>query len=115
MAIMDFSKQYHEEMFPVYTSKFLETDPKFIERFDNFAFDEVINMPDIGGKEVDGKIRHIAILAAQGGCEPQLISHSAVNGQGGSSTSSSTSQETPAIFRRKGFPAIGKMRQSRDR
>ena len=63
MAITEFSKQYHEKMFPGYVSKFLETDPEFIERFDNFAFDEVINMPDIGGKEVDGRTRHMAILA----------------------------------------------------
>jgi 4-carboxymuconolactone decarboxylase len=27
-------------MFPGYVSKFLETAPEFIERFDNFAFDE---------------------------------------------------------------------------
>ena len=69
MAITDFSKQYHEKMFPGYTSKFLETDPEFIELFDNFAFDEVINMPDIGGKEVDGRLRHIAILATLLGCQ----------------------------------------------
>ena len=63
MAISEFSRQYHEKMFPGYVSGFLETDPEFIELFDNFAFDEVINMPDIGGKEVDGRIRHIALLA----------------------------------------------------
>ena len=69
MAISKFAKQYHEKMFPSYKSKFLETDPEFIERFDNFAFDEVINMPEIGGKEVDGKTRHIAILATLLGCQ----------------------------------------------
>ena len=69
MAITEFSKQYHEKMFPGYVSKFLETDPEFIERFDNFAFDEVINMPDIGGKEVDGRTRHMAILATLLGCQ----------------------------------------------
>ena len=69
MAITEFSKQYHEKMFPGYKSKFLETDPEFIERFDNFAFDEVINMPDIGGKEVDGRTRHMAILATLLGCQ----------------------------------------------
>ena len=69
MAISEFSKQYHEKMFPDYVSKFLETDPEFIERFDNFAFDEVINMPDIGGKEVDGRIRHMALLATLLGCQ----------------------------------------------
>ena len=69
MAISDFAKEYHEKMFPGYVSKFLETDPEFIERFDNFAFDEVINMPDIGGKEVDGRTRHMAILATLLGCQ----------------------------------------------
>ena len=69
MAISDFAKEYHEKMFPNYVSKFLETDPEFIELFDNFAFDEVINMPEIGGKEVDGKTRHIAILATLLGCQ----------------------------------------------
>ena len=69
MAITAFSQEYHEKMFPGYVSKFLETDPEFIERFDNFAFDEVINMPDIGGKEVDGRIRHMAVLATLLGCQ----------------------------------------------
>lgn len=69
MAITEFSEQYHEKMFPGYVSKLLETDPEFIELFDNFAFDEVINMPDIGGKEVDGRIRHMAILAVLLGCQ----------------------------------------------
>lgn len=69
MAISDFSKNYHEKMFQGYVSSFLETDPEFIELFDNFAFDEVINMPDIGGKEVDGRMRHMAILATLLGCQ----------------------------------------------
>ena len=69
MAISEFAKEYHEKMFPGYVSKFLETDPEFIERFDNFAFDEVVNMPDIGGKEVDGRTRHMAILATLLGCQ----------------------------------------------
>lgn len=58
MAITEFSKKYHERMFPGYVSKFLETDPEFIERFDNFAFDEVINSDDL-----DDHTRMIAILA----------------------------------------------------
>lgn len=29
-------------MFPGYVSDFLRTDPEFIERFDTFAFDEVV-------------------------------------------------------------------------
>lgn len=66
MAITEFAKQYHEKMFPGYVSKFLETDPEFIERFDSFAFDEVINQP---GQEVDDKTRFMAILATLLGCQ----------------------------------------------
>lgn len=69
MAVSDFAKQYHEKMFPGHISKFIETDPEFIELFDNFAFDEVINMPEIGGREVDGRTRHMAILATLLGCQ----------------------------------------------
>ena len=46
-------------MFPGYQSKFLETDPEFIERFDNFAFDEVVNSDDL-----DDRTRMMVILAA---------------------------------------------------
>ena len=58
MAITDFSKEYHERMFPGYVSKFLETDPEFIELFDNFAFDEVVNQDDL-----DDRTRMMAIIA----------------------------------------------------
>ena len=64
MAITEFSKNYHEKMFPGYHSAFLETDPEFIERFDNFAFDEVINQDDL-----DDKTRFMAILATLLGCQ----------------------------------------------
>lgn len=50
---------YHEKMFPGYVSKFRETDPEFIERFDNFAFDEVVNQDDLADRT-----RMMAILAA---------------------------------------------------
>ena len=58
MAITDFSKEYHERMFLGYVSKFLETDPEFIELFDNCAFDEVINQDDL-----DNSTRMMAIIA----------------------------------------------------
>lgn len=64
MAITEFSKKYHEKMFPNYKSKFLETDPEFVERFDNFAFDEVVNNDDL-----DDKTRFMAILATLLGCQ----------------------------------------------
>lgn len=64
MSISEFSKRYHEKMFPDCKSTFAATDPEFIERFDNFAFDEVVNQDDL-----DGKTRFIAILAALIGCQ----------------------------------------------
>ena len=69
MAMSEFAKQYHDKMFPGSTSPLWETDPEFVELFDNFAFDQVVNMPDIGGKAVDGRIRHMAILATLLGCQ----------------------------------------------
>ena len=64
MGITEKAKAYHEKMFPDYKSEFLETDPEFIERFDNFAFDEVVNNDDL-----DDKTRFIAILATLIGCQ----------------------------------------------
>lgn len=64
MAITEKAKAYHEKMFPEYVSRFLETDPEFIERFDNFAFDEVVNHDDL-----DDKTRFMGILAALIGCQ----------------------------------------------
>ena len=57
-------RAYHEQMFPNYQSKFSETDPEFIELFDNFAFDEVVTEDDLAGKT-----RFMAILAALIGCQ----------------------------------------------
>lgn len=51
-------------MFPGYVSPFLETDPEFIERFDNFAFDEVVSHDDL-----EDKTRFLAILATLLGCQ----------------------------------------------
>lgn len=64
MSITEVSKKYHEKMFPGYVSPFLETDPEFIERFDNFAFDEVVNHDDL-----EDKARFLAILATLLGCQ----------------------------------------------
>jgi len=64
MTITEKAKKYHEKMFPGYVSKFLETDSEFIERFDNFAFDEVVNSDDL-----DDRTRMMAILATLLGCQ----------------------------------------------
>ncbi|CAM3439251.1 carboxymuconolactone decarboxylase family protein [Paenibacillus lupini] len=64
MRITEAAKQYYEKMFPGYESKFLETDPEFIERFDNFAFDVVVNQDDL-----DDRTRLMAILSVLIGCQ----------------------------------------------
>ncbi len=43
-----------------------ETDPEFMERFEHFAFDEVVNEP---GQQLDEVTRHMAILATLLGCQ----------------------------------------------
>lgn len=43
-----------------------ETDPEFAERFEQFAFDEVVNEP---GQQLDEVTRYMAILATLLGCQ----------------------------------------------
>lgn len=70
MAITEFAKEYHDKMFPGADSQFLKTDPEFTERFYNFAFDEVINMPLADGQErMDDRTRFMAYLATLLGCQ----------------------------------------------
>ena len=64
MSITDNAKAYHEKMFPGQQSALAQTDPEFIERFENFAFDEVVNQ----GK-LDDRTRMMAILATLLGCQ----------------------------------------------
>lgn len=64
MSISENAKAYHEKMFPGYDSSLAKTDPEFIELFDNFAFDEVVNNDDL-----DDKTRFLAILATLLGCQ----------------------------------------------
>lgn len=64
MNITENAKMYLERMFPDCHSSFKETDPEFIELFDNFAFDEVVN-----GDDLDDRTRMAAILAALLGCQ----------------------------------------------
>ncbi|NCB50872.1 MAG: carboxymuconolactone decarboxylase [Clostridia bacterium] len=64
MAVTENAKHYHEKMFPDYVSGLFETDPEFIEIFDNFAFDEVV-----GSDDLDDGTRMLAILATLAGCQ----------------------------------------------
>ncbi|MDO5532716.1 carboxymuconolactone decarboxylase family protein [Sutterella sp.] len=58
-----FATRYHERMFPGYVSDFPRTDPEFIERFDNFAFDDVVRTV-----KLDEPRRFRVILALLLGC-----------------------------------------------
>ncbi|WP_113853221.1 carboxymuconolactone decarboxylase family protein [Bifidobacterium xylocopae] len=64
MPITRFARGYHERMFPGYQSDLLGTDPEFIERFDNFAFDETVHQGDL-----DAPTRFMSILATLIGCQ----------------------------------------------
>lgn len=78
MAITEKAKVYHEKMFPGYVSKFLETDPEFIERFDNFAFDEVVN--EVRLDDRTAMMSHLAyLLGCQGIDEFQCMVPAALN------------------------------------
>ena len=60
----DAAKKYFETMFPGQHPQFEATDPEFVERFTNFAFDEVVNQDDL-----DDRTRFLAILATLLGCQ----------------------------------------------
>lgn len=64
MSVTEFATQYHEKMLPGHPSPFMETDPEFMERFYNFAYDEVVKQDDL-----DDRTRSMAILAALLGCQ----------------------------------------------
>lgn len=64
MAITEAAKAYCETMSPSSRSPLLETDPEFMERFYNFAYDEVVNQDDL-----DSRTRFMAILATLLGCQ----------------------------------------------
>lgn len=64
MELTEKAKNYLDKMFPGEQSSFLETDPEFTQRFENFAFDEVVNQDNL-----DDKTRFMAILATLLGCQ----------------------------------------------
>lgn len=112
MQISASTQKYRERMFPALTSRLPETDPEIVEIFDNFAFDEVINMPSLGGKEVDDRMRHIAILATLLGCqgidEFRLMLQAAVNfGVTPTEIKEITYQAVPYLGMGRVFPFLG--------
>lgn len=64
MSISENAKKYHEKMFPGMVSSLTNSDTEFIEIFDNFAFDEVVNQDDL-----DDHTRMLSILATLLGCQ----------------------------------------------
>ncbi len=80
MALSEFSIKYHEIMFPGFDLTAPGADSEVVERFDNFAFDEVINHP---GLEISDHDRWLAILACLIGCqgidEYKLTAHAVGN------------------------------------
>jgi 4-carboxymuconolactone decarboxylase len=44
MAISEYAKKKHDELFPGHVSTVAVTDPELIEIYDNFAFDEVLRL-----------------------------------------------------------------------
>jgi 4-carboxymuconolactone decarboxylase len=78
MHVTDAALAYHERMLPGSLPPLSETDPEFVERFENFAFDEVVSQG-----QLDDRTRFMAILATLLGCqgleEYQVILPAALN------------------------------------
>ena len=64
MEMTESIKKYKEKIFQGRDSELLETDPEFMERFEHFAFSEVVNET-----KLDDKIGFMAVLAALLGCQ----------------------------------------------
>ena len=66
MSVSEKANRNHEELWPDYKSRALQTDPELIELFDNFAFDEVLNYGNL-----DTKTRVMMILGSTIACQAQ--------------------------------------------
>jgi len=66
MSISEAAHKNHEELWPDYKSRAMQTDPELIELFDNFAFDEVISYGNL-----DTKTRVMMILGSTIACQAQ--------------------------------------------
>jgi 4-carboxymuconolactone decarboxylase len=64
MSISETALKNHEELWPDYKSRAIDTDPELIELFDNFAFDEVLSHDNL-----DVKIRVMMILGSTIACQ----------------------------------------------
>ncbi len=64
MSITETAIKNHDELWPDYKSRAMQTDPELIELFDNFAFDEVISYGNL-----DTKILVMMILGSTIACQ----------------------------------------------
>ena len=60
----EFSKQYREKLLPGQKHALRGHRPEFVQIFESFAFDEVVNQDDL-----DDRTRMMAILATLLGCQ----------------------------------------------
>ena len=78
MSISKTAQKNHDELFPNYSSSVKVTDPEFIEVFDNFAFDEVINH---GNLDIRTRVMMIvaSTIASQASAEFTVMMNAALN------------------------------------
>ena len=78
MEISKAAQDYHKRMLPGCQSRLLDTDPEFIERFDNFAFDEVVSQVRLDDRTA--MMSHLAyLLGCQGVDEFRAMLPAALN------------------------------------
>ena len=78
MAISEYAKKKHDELFPGHVSTVAVTDPELIEIYDNFAFDEVLRLTklDIRTRLM---IQLASIIACQAVREYRIMLGAALN------------------------------------
>ena len=78
MKMSETAKKNHDELFPGHVSILAEKDPEFIEVFDNFAFDEVLQYTSLDVKERQ-KVLLAALIAMQCVNEFKAMAKGALN------------------------------------
>ena len=68
MALTENAKKYRDRLYQV-DEDLYENDPEFIERLENFMFDETINTTPQSEKELTERLRFMCILATLMGCQ----------------------------------------------
>jgi 4-carboxymuconolactone decarboxylase len=78
MSMTETARKNHDELFPNHKSMLKETDPEFIDYYDNFAFDEVIAK---GPMEVKSRMRVIlaSLIACQAVNQFKVLMGAAMN------------------------------------